>query len=137
MYSELRSASALTGGVPIAVRHIESILRMAEACARMHLRDHVREDDVDMALKVRCYSLARCCCFCVVHRLLCCDWCGQVVLESFLQAQKVSVRKTLQRGFRKYLTYGEASNQLLMHKLQGLVVEVEKYKLVSWSITVS
>ena len=57
----------------------------------------------------------------------------QVVLESFLQAQKVSVRKSLQRGFRKYLTYGEASNQLLMHKLQGLVVEVEKYKLVSSS----
>ncbi len=55
----------------------------------------------------------------------------QVVLESFLQAQKISVRKSLQRGFRKYLTYGEASNQLLMHKLQGLIVEVEKYKLVS------
>ena len=43
----------------------------------------------------------------------------------------MSVRKSLQRGFRKYLTYGEASNQLLMHKLQGLVLEVEKYKQVS------
>lgn len=53
------------------------------------------------------------------------------MLESFLQAQKISVRKSLQRGFRKYLTYGEASNQLLMHKLQGLVAEVEQYKLVS------
>lgn len=52
------------------------------------------------------------------------------MLESFLQAQKISVRKSLQRGFRKYLTYGEASNQLLMHKLQGLVAEVEQYKLV-------
>jgi DNA replication licensing factor MCM2 len=52
LYSELRKASSLTGGVPIAVRHIESILRMSEACARMHLRDYVREDDVDMALKV-------------------------------------------------------------------------------------
>jgi DNA replication licensing factor MCM2 len=55
---------------------------------------------------------------------------SQVMLESFLQAQKVSVRKSLQRSFRKYLTYGEASNQLLMHKLQGLIVEVDKYKLV-------
>jgi len=36
---------------------------MAEASARMHLREHVREDDVDMAIKV--------------------------VLSSFLQAQKV------------------------------------------------
>lgn len=50
-------------GVPIAVRHIESIMRMAEASARMHLREHVREDDIDMAIKV--------------------------VLSSFLQAQKV------------------------------------------------
>ena len=52
LYAELRGASAVTGGVPIAVRHIESIMRMSEACARMHLRDHVREDDVDLAIKV-------------------------------------------------------------------------------------
>jgi len=102
LYAELRGASAVTGGVPIAVRHIESIMRMSEASARMHLRDHVRDDDVDLAIKV--------------------------MLESFLQAQKVSVRRSLQTGFRKYLTYGEASNQLLMHKLQGLIVEVEQYK---------
>ena len=28
---------------------------MSEASARMHLRDHVREDDVDMALKVKLF----------------------------------------------------------------------------------
>lgn len=49
----------MTGGVPIAVRHIESIMRMAEASARMNLRDHVREDDVDMAIKVRALSSLR------------------------------------------------------------------------------
>jgi DNA replicative helicase MCM subunit Mcm2 (Cdc46/Mcm family) len=27
-------------------------MRMAEASARIHLRDHVREDDVDLAIKV-------------------------------------------------------------------------------------
>jgi DNA replication licensing factor MCM2 len=54
LYSDLRAQSALTGGVPIAVRHIESIVRMAEASARMHLRDHVRRDDVDLAIKVCC-----------------------------------------------------------------------------------
>lgn len=52
LYSELRTQSTISGGVPIAVRHIESMVRMAEASARMHLRDHVREDDVDMAIKV-------------------------------------------------------------------------------------
>lgn len=57
-------------------------------------------------------------------------------MESFLQAQKVSVRKSLQRGFRKYLTYGEASSQLLMHKLQGLIIAKEKYNLVSTALLV-
>jgi DNA replication licensing factor MCM2 len=49
---ELRQQSAVSGGVPIAVRHIESIMRLAEATARLHLRDTVREDDIDMAIKV-------------------------------------------------------------------------------------
>ncbi len=53
--------------MPIAVRHIESVMRMSEASAKMHLREHVREDDVDMAIKV--------------------------MLESFLQAQKVGCRR--------------------------------------------
>ena len=53
------------------------------------------------------------------------------MLESFLQAQKVSVRKTLQRSFRRYVTYGEENNQLIMHQLQNLITEVEKYKVVS------
>lgn len=53
------------------------------------------------------------------------------MLESFLQAQKVSVRKTLQRSFRRYVTYGEENNQLIMHQLQNLITEVEKYKMVS------
>ena len=50
LYSDLRRESASSGGVPIAVRHIESVMRMAEARARMHLRESVREDDVDVAI---------------------------------------------------------------------------------------
>jgi len=53
------------------------------------------------------------------------------MLESFLQSQKVSVRRSLQRSFQKYLTYGEASDSLLMHKLQGLIVEREQFNKVS------
>jgi hypothetical protein len=53
------------------------------------------------------------------------------MLESFLQAQKVSVRNSLQRSFRKYLTFGEEHNQLLMHQLQGLIRDAEKYHQVS------
>lgn len=52
LYADLRVQSAISGGVPIAVRHIESVMRMAQASARMHLREHVRDDDVDLAIKV-------------------------------------------------------------------------------------
>ena len=34
MYSELRRESMATGSIPITVRHIESMIRMAEAHAR-------------------------------------------------------------------------------------------------------
>jgi DNA replication licensing factor MCM2 len=51
LYADLRAQSTISGGVPIAVRHIESIMRMAEATARMSLRDYVRDDDVDFAIK--------------------------------------------------------------------------------------
>jgi len=64
-------------GVPIAVRHIESMIRMAEAHARMHLRSFVIEDDVDMAIRV--------------------------MLESFISTQKFGVQKALQKvWFSKY-----------------------------------
>jgi DNA replication licensing factor MCM2 len=71
LYADLRRESETSGGVPIAVRHIESIVRMSEAHAKMvsrfarthctthpadkivqHLRDHVREEDVDMAIRI-------------------------------------------------------------------------------------
>ena len=103
LYADLRKQSALSGGVPIAVRHIESVMRMSESNAKMHLREHVRQDDVDTAIKV--------------------------MLESFLQAQKAAVRTQLQRSFRKYIIFGEDTSLLLMHQLRTLVQEVERFKV--------
>ena len=57
--------------VPITVRHIESMIRLAEANAKMHLREYVHEDDVNMAIRV--------------------------VLESFVDTQKYSVVKVRKR----------------------------------------
>ena len=51
MYAELRRESSVTHGMPIAVRHLESMIRMSEARAAMHLRDHVNDDDIDCAIK--------------------------------------------------------------------------------------
>jgi DNA replication licensing factor MCM2 len=91
LYADLRRESATSGGVPIAVRHIESVMRMAEAHAKMHLRDHVRDDDLNVAIRV--------------------------MLESFISAQKFSVRRSLRRGFQPYLTQNKDFNELMMHAL--------------------
>ena len=60
-----------TGSIPITVRHIESIIRIAEAHARMHLRGYVHNDDVDMAIRV--------------------------VLESFIDTQKYAVMRNMRK----------------------------------------
>lgn len=65
------SPSQATGSIPITVRHIESMIRMAEAHARIHLRDYVMEDDVNMAIRV--------------------------MLESFIDTQKFSVMRSMRK----------------------------------------
>ncbi|KAF9622874.1 hypothetical protein IFM89_035004 [Coptis chinensis] len=72
VYAELRRESSHGQGVPIAVRHIESMIRMSEAHARMHLRMHVTQEDVDMAIRV--------------------------LLDSFISTQKFGVQKSLQKA---------------------------------------
>merc|ERR1712128_27597 len=79
MYSELRRESMATGSIPITVRHIESMIRIAESHAKMHLREFVSEDDVNMAMRV--------------------------MLESFIDTQKYSVMKNMKKNFSKYLSY--------------------------------
>ena len=51
VYIELRKSAAASHGMPIAVRHLESLIRMSEAHARMHLREYVSDDDINMAIK--------------------------------------------------------------------------------------
>uniref|UniRef100_A0A183C1X5 DNA replication licensing factor MCM2 n=1 Tax=Globodera pallida TaxID=36090 RepID=A0A183C1X5_GLOPA len=52
LYSDLRRESDETGSVAITIRNVESIIRMAEAHAKMHLRNYVNDDDVSVAMKV-------------------------------------------------------------------------------------
>lgn len=47
------------------------MIRMAEASAKIHLRDHVREDDVNLAIRM--------------------------MLESFVDTQKYSVMKSMRQ----------------------------------------
>ncbi|KAJ3175281.1 MCM DNA helicase complex subunit [Geranomyces variabilis] len=97
LYAELRRESMLTGGIPITVRYLESIVRMSEAFARMHLRDFVRQDDVDRAISV--------------------------TVKSFISSQKWSVKRQMERAFDKYLSKDRDFFELLHHILSELVTE--------------
>ena len=90
-YADIRRESSVAGGIPIAVRHIESVMRMSEAYARMHLRDYVRIDDIDYAI--------------------------EMLIDSFLQSQKASISKQLARKFEKYRSKKSDVTQLLLHML--------------------
>ncbi|XP_075839650.1 DNA replication licensing factor MCM2 [Microtus pennsylvanicus] len=102
MYSDLRKESMATGSIPITVRHIESMIRMAEAHARMHLRDYVMEDDVNMAIRV--------------------------MLESFIDTQKFSVMRSMRKTFARYLSFRRDNNELLLFILKQLVAEQVTYQ---------
>lgn len=97
LYADLRRESMVTGGIPIAVRHIESILRMSEAHAKMHLRDFVEDGDVNVAIRV--------------------------MLESFIGSQKFAVMRPLRAHFDKYLTHTRDQFELMLFTLQAQVNE--------------
>jgi DNA replication licensing factor MCM2 len=100
-YAELRKESDIQGGISIAVRHLESIIRISEAHAKIHLRDYIRNDDIDVAIKI--------------------------MLESFLQSQKYSVARNLRKKFAHYLTANEDHNQLLSNILNRMLREQTQY----------
>jgi DNA replication licensing factor MCM2 len=94
-YADIRRESSVAGGIPIAVRHIESVIRMSEAFAKVHLRQYVRIDDIDAAI--------------------------EMLLDSFLQTQKASVRKQLERKFEKYRAKRNDTSQLLLYLLRSAI----------------
>jgi len=96
VYSDLRNHSRTGGGV-MTVRHVESIIRMAEAHAKMHLREQVINEDVDMAIRI--------------------------MVEGYISAQKYSVSERLRKAFRTYLNYRRNDNERLLFLLQTMVRE--------------
>ena len=51
------------------------------------------------------------------------DMAIRVMLESFIQAQKFSVMRSMRRSFRKYIVHQKDHNVFLMHILHDLVRE--------------
>lgn len=94
-YADIRRESNVVGGIPIAVRHIESLIRMSEAHAKLHLRDEVTHKDIDVAI--------------------------ELLLDSFIQSQKHSVARQLWKKFEKYKQRQNDTSYLLLHILQKVV----------------
>lgn len=77
-YVKLREESKNTGGMNVAVRHIESIIRLSVVHAKIYLRSEVRKEDVEVG--IRC------------------------MLESFIRTQKHSVAKQIRKKFNSYIS---------------------------------
>jgi len=94
-YAAIRRESSVVGGIPIAVRHIESVIRMSEAYAKIHLRDYVRSDDIDFAI--------------------------DMMLSSFCQSQKASVGRQLGIKLKEFKMKDKSdANQYLKFTLERL-----------------
>lgn len=93
LYSDLRKESSMTGSIPITARHIESIIRMSEAFARMRLSDQVLSSDVDSAI--------------------------EVALESFMSAQKYNITKALRKKFFRFINSGDDALVYILNELHA------------------
>jgi len=76
-YADVRQEAFRSGGAPMTVRHIDGMIRLAEANAKIELRNHVISKDVDHAIAL--------------------------MLESFVQSQKHSVAEELRVKFARYI----------------------------------
>jgi DNA replication licensing factor MCM2 len=95
LYVNLRKTASNHGGIQITSRQIESLIRMAEAHAKMALRDFVSNEDVDVAIRT--------------------------MLESFISSQKLSVRTALENKFSEYISRSRDRHELLLDVLKDLL----------------
>jgi DNA replication licensing factor MCM2 len=87
-YKQIRAEAFKSGGAPMTARHVESIIRMAEANARMELREHVMPKDLDNAIAM--------------------------MFESFSQSQKHQVAEELRQKFRRFINHATpAADQIV------------------------
>jgi len=96
-YKLIRAEAFKTGGAPMTARHVESIIRIAEANARMELREHVLPKDLDNAIAV--------------------------MFESFSQSQKHQVAEELRQKFRRYINQATPAADQVMALLERVFRE--------------
>ncbi|VDM63227.1 unnamed protein product [Angiostrongylus costaricensis] len=102
VFAQMRKQSMATGSVAITVRHVESMIRLAEAHAKVYLRSYVNDDDIQAATRI--------------------------MLESFISTQKASIMRQMNKVFSKYLIGNRSSSELLLFVLKQLVKEQLRYE---------
>mmetsp|Transcript_816 Transcript_816/g.1812 ORF Transcript_816/g.1812 Transcript_816/m.1812 type:complete len:891 (+) Transcript_816:14-2686(+) len=98
-YKDIRKEAFRSGGAPMTARHVESIVRMAEANARLELRQHVTSKDLDNAIAM--------------------------MLESFIQSQKYQIAEELRKHFSRYV----ASTRPMADQIMSVLDKMFKDKL--------
>lgn len=93
-YKDIRQEAFRGGGAPMTARHLESIIRLSEASARLELRQHVLSKDLDFAISI--------------------------MLESFIQTQKHAVAEELRKKFRLYIAQATPLSDQFMKLLERL-----------------
>ncbi|EEA06435.1 DNA replication licencing factor MCM2, putative [Cryptosporidium muris RN66] len=107
-YARIRQEAIQTGGISMTVRHIESIIRLAEAQAKMRLSPIVTNKDIDGAIGI--------------------------VLESFIQSQKYAVAQRLSKTFSRYKALSSGFVDILENLLLQLFADkINKIQLRQWS----
>uniref|UniRef100_A0A0K0DLX4 DNA replication licensing factor MCM2 n=1 Tax=Angiostrongylus cantonensis TaxID=6313 RepID=A0A0K0DLX4_ANGCA len=82
VFAQMRKQSMATGSVAITVRHVESMIRLAEAHAKVYLRSYVNDDDIQAATRI--------------------------MLESFISTQKASIMRQMSKLVKEQLHYEAA-----------------------------
>ena len=103
-YIKLREQSKKSSGLNIVVRHLESLIRLSTASAKLHLRNEVTEKDCHISIGI--------------------------LLNSFIKSQKPSIAQNLKKKFTSFLKRVESNNSKLAYILNTLMNQQILYKRI-------
>ncbi len=101
-YVRLRNESKKSSGLNIVVRHLESLIRLASASAKLHLRKQIIPSDCHLAISI--------------------------LLNSFMSTQKPSIAMNIKQKFSFYLKQSHSSSSKLSYLLNKLLNQQIVYK---------
>jgi DNA replication licensing factor MCM2 len=102
LYSLLRKEDFSSGGIKLALKHLETMLRLIEASARMHLRENTSKKDMTIGIAV--------------------------FLTSFFNIQPNKIKNFLKLRYKKFLKPIENINEYCLGILLSFFIKNSKFK---------